>query len=62
MARSDLAFIFHATCLMFYVRTWLWHMTPAASALPGARGFGWFFRRALGCFVAVCLWTEPMLS
>lgn len=44
MARSDYAFIFHAFALLFYVRTWLWHTTPAAAVLPGAQGFGWFFR------------------
>lgn len=45
-ARSDLAFVFHAFALMFYVRTWMWHTTPAAAVLPGSQGFGWFFRCA----------------
>jgi hypothetical protein len=44
MARSDYAFVFHAFALLFYVRTWMWHLTPAAAILPGAQGFGWFFR------------------
>ena len=44
MARSDFAFMFHAFALLFYVRTWMWHTTPAAAALPGSQGFGWFFR------------------
>ena len=44
MARSDFAFMFHAFALIFYVRTWMWHTTPAAAGLPGAQGFGWFFR------------------
>lgn len=44
MARSDYAFVFHAFALLFYVRTWMWHISPAAATLPGAQGFGWFFR------------------
>lgn len=44
MARSDYAFLFHAFALLCYVRTWMWHMSPAAAVLPGAQGFGWFFR------------------
>ena len=44
IARSDVAFVFHAFALLFYVRTWLWHTTPAAASLPGSQGFGWFFR------------------
>ncbi len=44
MARSDYAFVFHCFALMFYVRTWMWHTTEAAAFLPGAQGFGWFFR------------------
>lgn len=27
-----------------YARVWVWHTTPAALALPGSSGFGWFFR------------------
>ncbi len=44
MARSDFAFVFHAFALLFYVRTWMWHVSPAAALLPGSQGFGWFFR------------------
>lgn len=39
-----LAFLVHSAALGWYLRVWLWHFTPAAEALPGARGFGWFFK------------------
>ena len=49
LARSDYAFMFHCFALLFYVRTWMWHMSEAAAVLPGAQGFGWFFRWVLPC-------------
>lgn len=42
--RPNVEFIFHVAALVLYSRVWLWHTTPAAMALPGATGFGWFFR------------------
>ena len=30
--------------LAWYLWVWLWHFTPAAVHLPGASGFGWFFK------------------
>jgi hypothetical protein len=42
--RQELAFVVHAFALLCYVRVWLWHLTPDAKLLPGATGFGWFFR------------------
>lgn len=57
MARSDFAFMFHAFALIFYVRTWMWHTTPAAAGLPGAQGFGWFFR-----YLTFCSYTLQMVQ
>ncbi|KAI3437660.1 hypothetical protein D9Q98_000110 [Chlorella vulgaris] len=57
MARSDYAFVFHAFALLFYVRTWMWHLTPAAAILPGAQGFGWFFR-----YLTFCSYTMQMVQ
>ncbi|PRW20871.1 Leucine Rich Repeat isoform B [Chlorella sorokiniana] len=57
MARSDFAFMFHAFALLFYVRTWMWHTTPAAAGLPGAQGFGWFFR-----YLTFCSYTLQMVQ
>ena len=42
---EEAAFVLHAVALLLYVRVWLWHLTPAAYKLPGATGFGWFFRQ-----------------
>jgi hypothetical protein len=41
---STLCLLFHSACLAWYISVWAWHVTPAASYLPGASGFGWFFR------------------
>jgi hypothetical protein len=41
---SILCLLFHSACLAWYISVWAWHTTPAASYLPGASGFGWFFR------------------
>lgn len=57
MARSDYAFLFHAFALLCYVRTWMWHMSPAAAVLPGAQGFGWFFR-----YLTFCSYTLQMVQ
>lgn len=57
MARSDYAFIFHSFALLFYVRTWMWHFSPAAAALPGAQGFGWFFR-----YLTFCSYTLQLVQ
>ncbi len=34
----------HTVAFAWFARVWLWHLTPAARGLPGARGFGWFVR------------------
>jgi hypothetical protein len=34
----------HAVAFAWFLRVWLWHLTPAAAGLPGAHGFGWFVR------------------
>jgi hypothetical protein len=34
----------HAVAFSWFAFVWLWHLTPAAAALPGNFGFGWFFR------------------
>lgn len=44
LTRSDIAFVFHLFTFILYLRVWMWHTTPAALVLPGASGFGWFFR------------------
>ncbi|KAK9815412.1 hypothetical protein WJX72_003239 [[Myrmecia] bisecta] len=44
LVSSEGTFVFHAMALLCYARVWLWHFTPAAAVLPGATGFGWFFR------------------
>lgn len=34
----------HTVAFLWFLRVWLWHLTPAASVLPGAQGWGWFVR------------------
>lgn len=41
---ADAVFCFHTAAFAWFARVWAWHLTPAAAYLPGARGFGWFFR------------------
>lgn len=36
--------VVHLVAFMWFSFVWLWHLTPAASQLPGNFGFGWFFR------------------
>jgi hypothetical protein len=36
--------LFHAVSLSWFAYVFFWHWTPAAKILPGAKGFGWFFR------------------
>eukprot|EP00887_Chlorella_sp_A99_P007786 scaffold20.g7786.t1 len=55
--RNDVAFLFHLAALVFYVRTWAWHCTPAALGLPGAHGFGWFFR-----YLTFCSYTLQLVQ
>jgi hypothetical protein len=44
-ARSlEASLILHTAAAAWFLRVWLWHLTPAASVLPGAHGFGWFVR------------------
>lgn len=42
-----LAFIFHLTLFCVYLYTYLWHFSDGAKQLPGAHGFGWFYRVSL---------------
>lgn len=42
---------------MLYVRTWVWHTTAAAAVLPGAHGFGWFFR-----YLTFCSYTLQLIQ
>ena len=35
---------FHLVVFAKYFRVWTWHFGSAASVLPGANAFGWFFR------------------
>lgn len=42
--RRDVAFVYHLACFLFHMQTLMWHTTEAALVLPGASGFGWFFR------------------
>lgn len=40
-----LAALFHTVALGWYIFVWTWHfVSPAARVLPGASGFGRFFR------------------
>jgi len=36
--------VVHLVAFTWFSFVWLWHLTPAASQLPGNFGFGWFFR------------------
>jgi hypothetical protein len=36
--------VVHLVAFGWFSFVWLWHLTPAASQLPGNFGFGWFFR------------------
>uniref|UniRef100_A0A383VU37 Uncharacterized protein n=1 Tax=Tetradesmus obliquus TaxID=3088 RepID=A0A383VU37_TETOB len=36
--------VVHAVAFSWFAFVWCWHLTPAASQLPGNQGFGWFFR------------------
>lgn len=45
----DLAFAYHVAFLAIYAKVWVWHWTPAAAGLPGAQGFGFFFRYLTFC-------------
>lgn len=36
--------VVHAVAFSWFAFVWCWHLTPAASQLPGNFGFGWFFR------------------
>lgn len=42
-------FLFHSIAFSYFLRVWLWHCTSAAAVLPGASGFGWFFRYLTFC-------------
>lgn len=55
--RANAEFIFHVAALVLYSRVWLWHTTPAAMALPGATGFGWFFR-----YLTFCSYTLQLVQ
>ncbi|KDD74190.1 hypothetical protein H632_c1501p1 [Helicosporidium sp. ATCC 50920] len=41
---EDFRFGFYGLCVLFFGRVWLWHLSPAGSSFPGAKGFGWYFR------------------
>jgi hypothetical protein len=51
------AFAFHLLAFVLYLRVWLWHTTPAALLLPGATGFGWFFR-----YLTFCSYTLQLVQ
>ncbi|KAI8463616.1 MAG: FAR-17a/AIG1-like protein-domain-containing protein [Monoraphidium minutum] len=38
------ALVVHTAAFLWFARVWLFHLEPAAQALPGATGYGWFFR------------------
>jgi hypothetical protein len=45
IARSlEASLVVHTVAFVWFTRVWLWHLTPAASVLPGAQGWGWFVR------------------
>lgn len=41
--------LFHVVVAWSFGRVWLWHFSEPASHLPGAEGFGWFFRYLTFC-------------
>mmetsp|Transcript_14494 Transcript_14494/g.46086 ORF Transcript_14494/g.46086 Transcript_14494/m.46086 type:complete len:229 (+) Transcript_14494:60-746(+) len=43
------ALVFHALTYALYCAAWGWHLSPAATKLPGHSGFGWFFRYLTFC-------------
>lgn len=49
MTLQDVAFAYHVTFLALFGKIWSWHWTPAAANLPGAQGFGFFFRYLTFC-------------
>ena len=55
--RRNIEFVFHVAALILYSRVWLWHTTPAALVLPGATGFGWFFR-----YLTFCSYTLQLVQ
>ena len=59
---EEAAFVLHAVALLLYVRVWLWHLTPAAYKLPGATGFGWFFRQVTMAVSHPSRLAQPMLQ
>lgn len=40
----NVTLLFHVVWLAVYGYVWTWHFSPRAQVLPGATGFGWFFR------------------
>lgn len=42
--KLNIVLTFHTLAIAWYLRVWLWHFTPQAAQLPGAKGFGWFTR------------------
>lgn len=40
----EASLVVHTVAFVWFARVWLWHLTPAASGLPGAQGWGWFLR------------------
>ncbi|KAI8463301.1 MAG: FAR-17a/AIG1-like protein-domain-containing protein [Monoraphidium minutum] len=40
----ETSIVVHTVAFLWFARVWLWHLTPAASVLPGAQGWGWFVR------------------
>ncbi|GBF96807.1 hypothetical protein Rsub_09663 [Raphidocelis subcapitata] len=40
----EASLVVHTVAFCWFLRVWLWHLTPAAAHLPGAKGFGWFVR------------------
>lgn len=57
MTLQDIAFAYHITFLAVFGKVWSWHWTPAASNLPGAQGFGFFFR-----YLTFCSFTLQVLQ
>ena len=49
MTLQDIAFAYHIMFLAVFGKVWSWHWTPAAANLPGAHGFGFFFRYLTFC-------------
>ncbi|CAG9462348.1 unnamed protein product [Pedinophyceae sp. YPF-701] len=46
---ADRQTLLHLAGMMVFSYVWMWHLSERAQSLPGASGFGWFFRYMTFC-------------